>query len=117
MEYFSTKNYSTLSELIMKRFLSISSSIHTIYFMLSSHSTASHLKVTLRFLLSMVQQNEYYARSIFSLIDFKRPCWKSLLKRRDIRDSEDVRYWVIKFFFSPLVYQHIDTIRNLIKEH
>ncbi|CAF4032087.1 unnamed protein product, partial [Adineta steineri] len=117
MEYFSTKNYSTLSELIMKRFLSITSSIHTIYFMLSSHSTASHLKVTLRFLLSMVQQNEYYARSIFSLIDFKRPCWKSLLKRRDIRDSEDVRYWVIKFFFSPLVYQHIDTIRNLIKEH
>ena len=46
-----------------------------------------HLKITLRFLLSLVQQNEFSCRSIFSLIDFKRPCWKSLLKRRDARVS------------------------------
>ncbi|UJR08114.1 hypothetical protein I4U23_012391 [Adineta vaga] len=116
MEYFSSKNHSNLSETVFKRFISIPTSVHTIYFMLSNHSTASHLKITLRFLLSMVQQNEFHARSIFSLIDFKRPCWKPLFKRRDIRDQEDVRYWVIKFFLSPLVYQHIDTIRNLIKE-
>ncbi|CAF3991334.1 unnamed protein product [Rotaria magnacalcarata] len=116
MEYFSRKNESILSETVIKKFVSISSSIHTIYFMLSSHSTASHLKTTLRFLLSMIQLNEFNARLIFSLIDFKRPCWKPLLKRRDIRDTEDVRYWTIKFFLSPLVYQNLDTIRNLIKE-
>ncbi|CAF4192822.1 unnamed protein product, partial [Rotaria sp. Silwood2] len=116
LEYFSRKNDLTLSETIIKKFVSISSSIYTIYFMLSSHSTASHLKITLRFLLSMIQQNEYTARLIFPLIDFKRSCWKPLLKRRDIRDVEDVRYWVIKFFLSPLIYQHIDKIRNLIKE-
>ncbi len=75
------------------------------------------MKTTLRFLFSMIQQNEYHARLIFALIDFKRPCWKPLLKRRDIRDPEDVRFWMIKFFLSPLVYQNIDTIRNLIKEH
>ncbi|CAF0988647.1 unnamed protein product [Adineta ricciae] len=117
LEHFSLKNHSNLAEVILKKFISIPTSIHTIYFMLSNHSTASHLKITLRFLLSIVQQNEYHARSIFSLIDFKRPCWKPLFKRRDIRDTEDVRYWVVKFFLSPLVYQHIDTIRNLIKEH
>ncbi|CAF1172950.1 unnamed protein product [Rotaria sordida] len=116
LEYFSRKNDLILSETIIKKFVSISNSIYTIYFMLSSHSTASHLKITLRFLISMIQQNEFSARLIFSLIDFKRLCWKPLFKRRDIRDSEDVRYWVIKFFLSPLIYQHIDTIRNLIKE-
>ncbi|CAF3637003.1 unnamed protein product [Rotaria socialis] len=116
MEYFSRKNELILSETVIKKFVSISSSIHTIYFMLSSHSTASHLKTTLRFLLSMIQLNEFNARLIFSLIDFKRPCWKPLLKRRDIRDTEDVRYWTIKFFLSPLVYQNLDTIRTLIKE-
>jgi hypothetical protein len=41
MEYFSRKNYSTLSEIVIKKFISVTSSIHTIYFMLSSHSTAS----------------------------------------------------------------------------
>jgi len=65
----------------------------------------------------MIQQNEFSARLIFALIDFKRPCWKPLFRRRDIRDVEDVRFWMIKFFLSPLVYQNVDTIRNLIKEH
>lgn len=100
--------------------------------MLSSHSTASkislilygieyihsgHLKITLRFLLSMIQQNEFTARLIFSAIDFKRPCWKPLLRRRDIRDTDDVRSSLIKLFLSPLIYRNIDLIRNLIKEH
>ncbi|CAF1560592.1 unnamed protein product [Rotaria sp. Silwood1] len=116
LEYFSKTNNLILSEIVIKKFISITNSIHTIYFMLSNHSTASHLKITLRFLLSMIQQNEFSARLIFSLIDFKRSCWKPLFKRRDIRDIEDVRYLTIKFFLSPLVYQHIDTIKNLIKE-
>ncbi|CAF3652565.1 unnamed protein product [Rotaria sp. Silwood1] len=116
LEYFSKTNNLILSEIIIKKFISITNSIHTVYFMLSNHSTASHLKITLRFLLSMIQQNEFSARLIFSLIDFKRSCWKPLFKRRDIRDIEDVRYLTIKFFLSPLVYQHIDTIKNLIKE-
>ena len=38
------------------------------------------------------------------------------MHRFAIQDSEDVRFWLIKFFFSPLIYQHPDTIRNLIKE-
>ena len=65
----------------------------------------------------MVQQNEFSARLIFSIIDFKRSCWKPLLRRRDIRDTEDVRYSLIKLFLSPLVYRNIDFTRNLIKEH
>lgn len=58
MEYFSRKNYSQLSEIVIKKLISVTSSIHTIYFMLSSHSTAS-MKIEICLYLS----NLYLLRS------------------------------------------------------
>jgi len=54
MEYFSRKNSSILSEIVIKKFISVSSSIHTIYFMLSSHSTAS-MKLSFFFIFIFIE--------------------------------------------------------------
>ncbi|CAF1119322.1 unnamed protein product [Didymodactylos carnosus] len=106
--------YSLVGETLVKTF--ISTSIKSIYFMLSARNTASHLKTTLNLLQSMIKQNEFCARTTITAIDFKRLCWRPLLKRRDVRDPNDVRQCMIKFFLSSLVYQHLETIRLLIKE-
>ena len=52
----------------------------------------------------MVQQNEFNSRLIFSLIDFKRPCWKPLFKRRDIRVGLNGIFLVFDFYFDFLGY-------------
>ena len=54
-----------------------------------------HLKITLHFLISMIQQNEFSARLIFSSIDLKNSCWKPLFQRRDIRVCEKNFYMIV----------------------
>ena len=112
LAYFTQTNQIHHSERLIQQF----SSFSTIYFLLSSNSTANHLKIILKLLISISETSEFAAKWLFSSLDLKKPCWKLLLRRRDVRDPENVRFSTIKFIFSAFFYENSELNRRILQE-